>query len=99
MQESLDDAIWVLKSHAESTFQRSQGLPPSQYPQTSQFPPGLTDQLQNLQNAALETPGGLEASTNALLDTMNSVRAEAGLLGNLYFVRYCVKTQILTELA
>lgn len=83
MQESLDDAIWVLKSHAESTSQRNQAVPPnSHYPPTPQFPPGLTDQLQNLQNAALEAPGGLEASTNALLNTMNAVRAEAGLLGS-----------------
>lgn len=86
MQESLDDAIWILKSHAESTFPRSQGMPPSQYSSTPQFPTSLTNQLQSLQNAALETPGGLEASTNALLDTMNSVRAEADLLGNFHFL-------------
>ena len=83
MQESLDDAIWVLKSHAESTFQRNQGLPPSQYPSTPQFPPGLTDQLQSLQNAALENPGGLEASTNALLDTMNSVLSDKKMKGKM----------------
>ena len=43
MQETLDDAIWVLKSHAESSLQRTQNIssyPPSTNPQT------LTDQLQ-----------------------------------------------------
>lgn len=83
MQESLDDAIWVLKSHAESTFQRNQGLPTSQYPSTPQFPPGLTDQLQSLQNAALENPDGLEASTNALLDTMNSALSDKKMKGKI----------------
>ncbi|XP_066917052.1 transcription factor 12-like isoform X3 [Clytia hemisphaerica] len=82
MQESLDDAIWVLKSHAESTSQRNQNMPPNaQYPSTPQFPPGLTDQLQNLQNSVLDTPGGLEASTAALLNSMNTIR-EGGMLGS-----------------
>ena len=43
MQETLDDAIWVLKSHAESSLQRTQNI--SSYP-SSTNPQTLTDQLQ-----------------------------------------------------
>ena len=79
MQESLDDAIWVLKSHAESTSRNSSLLPPNaHFPPTPQYPLSLTDQLQN---APLEAPGGLEASTAALLSTLtNAVRADPSIL-------------------
>ena len=81
MQESIDDALWVLKSHAESTSQRNQSLPhnPS-YVQTPQFPPGLTDQLQN---APLDNPGSLEATTNAMLNNLANARGDPALLGKV----------------
>ena len=41
MQETLDDAIWVLKNHAESSLARSP------YVHTGRYPPTLTDQLHN----------------------------------------------------
>ena len=43
MQETLDDAIWVLKNHAESSARSGQHA--SNYP-PPHYPLGLTDQLQ-----------------------------------------------------
>lgn len=77
MQESLDDAIWVLKSHAESSSRTPvipNSFPP---PPPPHYPPGLTDQLQN---APLEHPGALEA-TNILLNNMNLPRSDGAHIG------------------
>lgn len=80
MQESIDDALWVLKSHAESTSQRNQNIPHNApYVQTPQFPPGLTDQLQN---APLDNPGSLEATTNAMLNNLANARGESVLIAS-----------------
>jgi len=62
MQESLDDAIWVLKSHAESSA-RNHHVPASLY--QSHYPQALTDQLQN---APIDGPNPMETG-NALLQS------------------------------
>ena len=43
MEERLDDAIWVLKSHAENPTMR--GVPPLGYPAAA-YPQGMTEALQ-----------------------------------------------------
>ena len=43
MEERLDDAIWVLKSHAENPTLR--GMPPMGYPAAA-YPQGMTEALQ-----------------------------------------------------
>ena len=43
MEERLDDAIWVLKSHAENPTMR--GVPPMGYPAAA-YPQGMTEALQ-----------------------------------------------------
>ena len=43
MEERLDDAIWVLKSHAETPTLR--GMPPMGYPAAA-YPQGMTEALQ-----------------------------------------------------
>ena len=43
MEERLDDAIWVLKSHAENPTMR--GIPPMGYPAAA-YPQGMTEALQ-----------------------------------------------------
>ena len=45
MQETLEDAILVLKSHAESSQENPAGLSMGSYPPVS-YPQALTDQLQ-----------------------------------------------------
>ncbi len=45
MEERLDDAIWVLKSHAENPSMR--GMPPLGYPAAA-YPQGMTEALQVL---------------------------------------------------
>ncbi|XP_047132834.1 transcription factor 12 isoform X2 [Hydra vulgaris] len=56
MQETLDDAIWVLKNHAESSLTRP-------YIHT-RYPPTLTDQLQN---APIDSP--IDNSINSHIST------------------------------
>lgn len=65
MQETLEDAIWVLKSHAESTQPNPAhiamgGFPPASYPQA------LTDQLQNAPIDGSHTSQAIENATNIL---------------------------------
>jgi len=65
MQETLEDAIWVLKSHAESSQQNPAGLSMGSYPPVS-YPQALTDQLQNApidgSHVAIESANNILAS-------------------------------------
>jgi len=70
MQETLDDAIWVLKNHAESSARSGQHN--TNYP-AAHYPLGLTDQLQN---APVDGTGATIESTNALLQSINALRQE-----------------------
>lgn len=71
MQESLDDAIWVLKSHAESSARNQGG-----YHGALHYPQALTDQLQN---ASIENSAVLEHAGH-LLQNLNIPRPESGML-------------------
>lgn len=71
MQETLDDAIWVLKNHAESSA-RSGQHPSVNYP-AAHYPLGLTDQLQN---APVDGINITAETTNALLNSINQMRQE-----------------------
>jgi len=70
MQETLDDAIWVLKSHAESSQQRSHIG--SSFPPNAARPPSLTDQLHS---AAIDATGTTVESHNSLFNNLNMQRA------------------------
>ncbi|XP_065063748.1 transcription factor 12-like isoform X3 [Rhopilema esculentum] len=61
MEERLDDAIWVLKSHAENPTMR--GMPPMGYPAAA-YPQGMTEALQS--QPVIASDNDIEATSNIL---------------------------------
>jgi len=61
MEERLDDAIWVLKSHAENPTMR--GVPPLGYPAAA-YPQGMTEALQS--QPVVASDNDIEATSNIL---------------------------------
>eukprot|EP00112_Aurelia_sp_Birch-Aquarium-sp1_P001697 Seg1184.2 transcript_id=Seg1184.2/GoldUCD/mRNA.D3Y31 product="Transcription factor 12" protein_id=Seg1184.2/GoldUCD/D3Y31 len=61
MEERLDDAIWVLKSHAENPTLR--GMPPMGYPAAA-YPQGMTEALQS--QPVIASDNDIEATSNIL---------------------------------
>jgi len=66
MQETLDDAIWVLKSHAESSQAQNSLVSTGGYPPAN-YPPALTDQLQNAPIDGPHATAAIEAVASAMI--------------------------------